>query len=92
MRIDSPTTLTKEEILSTGNWYEADYINVMEGFFWTHKSIRDDGYTFYMRRYKNDGFTTIIEEGRDDNKLFEGYIKSLDDLKDVERLLMLHEI
>ena len=65
--ISSKNHLTKDEIISTGDWYEADYINLMEGYFWKHKNIEEDGYVFYMRRYKNDGFTTIIEQGKDDN-------------------------
>ena len=90
--ISSKTHLTKEEILSTGDWYEADYINLMEGYFWNHTSIEECGYVFYMRRYKNDGFTTIIEEGKRDNKLFEGYIKNIDELRQVVHLCRLCEI
>ena len=45
-----------------------------------------------MRRYKNDGFTTIIEQGKDDNKLFEGYIKNIEELKQIVHLCRLHEI
>ena len=84
--------ITKQEIISTGDWYKADYINLMEGYFWVHKSIQKDNYTFYMRRYKNNGFTTIEEEGREDNKLFEGYITSLDDLQIIVKILKLREI
>ena len=35
--ISSKNHLSKDEILSTGDWYEADYINLMEGYFWKHK-------------------------------------------------------
>ena len=90
--ISSKNHLTKDEIISTGDWYEADYINLMEGYFWKHKNIEEDGYVFYMRRYKNDGFTTIVEEGKDDNKLFEGYIKNIEELKQIVHLCRLHEI
>lgn len=88
----SKNHLTKDEIISTGDWYEADYINLMEGYFWKHKNIEEDGYVFYMKRYKNDGFTTIIEQGKDDNKLFEGYIKNIEELKQIVHLCRLHEI
>lgn len=88
---DGKITLTKEMILSTGDWYEGDYINQMEGYFWKHKSILNDGYTFYMRRYLNDGLTIITEEGREDNKLFEGYIKSMDNLKNIIDILHLEK-
>lgn len=91
-KIDDKCLLSKEEILSTGDWLEADYIGGMEGYFWKHKSIQYDDYTFYMRRYKNDGFTTIKEEGKHDNKLFEGYIKTLDDLASIMNLCRLNEI
>lgn len=84
--------LTKDQIISTGDWYEADYINLMEGFFWKHKNILENGYTFYMRRYKDDGFTTITEQGKDDNKLFEGYITNIEELKQIIHLCGLHEI
>ena len=90
--ISSKNHLTKDEIISTGDWYEADYINLMEGYFWKHKNIEEDVYVFYMRRYKNDGFTTIIEQGKDDNKLFEGYIKNIEELKQIVHLCRLHEI
>ena len=90
--INSKNILIKHDILLTNNWIEADYINDMEGYFWYHKNICEDGFTFYMRRYKNDGFTTITEQGRDDNKLFEGYIKNLEELKQIEYLCRLHEI
>ena len=90
--IDNKPNLTKNEILSTGDWLEADYIGGMEGYFWKHKTILNDDYTFYMRRYKNDGFTTIKEEGKHDNKLFEGYIKTLDDLTSIINLCKLKEI
>lgn len=85
------TTLTKEEILSTNNWYLADYINSHEGYFWKHKSIEEDDYTFYMKRDINDGYTTIEEYYNDNTILFNGYILSLEDLITVERLLQLHE-
>lgn len=86
-------TLTKEEILSTNNWYLADYINSREGYFWKHKNIEEDDYTFYMSRKIDTGFTEIIENGKsDDSPLFEGYILSLEDLITIERLLKLHEI
>jgi hypothetical protein len=85
------TTLTKEEILSTNNWYLADYINSHEGYFWKHKSIEEDAYTFYMKRDINDGYTTIEEYYNDNTILFNGYILSLEDLITVERLLQLHE-
>lgn len=92
-KIDSACILTKEEILSTDDWYLSDYINLMEGYFWKHKNIKEDGYNFYMRRNKNDGYTTIVENGRDDdNKLFEGYIKNNKDLKQITLLCRLHEI
>lgn len=84
--------LTKEQILNSGDWLEADYINDMEGYHWKHKSILNDNYTFYMRRFKSDGSTIIIEEGRDDNKLFDGYIENIEDLNQVVRLLKLNEI
>ena len=85
--------INKNTILSTGDWIEADYINLMEGYFWTHKNIRDDGYTFYMRRQKGDGFTVIVEENKDGNKtLFEGYINTLDELKQITHLCRLREI
>ena len=90
--IDSKNNLTKDEILITNDWLEADYINAMEGYFWKHKNIKEDGYTFYMRRYKNDGLTTVIEEGRDENKLFEGYIKNISELKQMVHLCRLKEI
>ena len=90
--MSSKNHLTKDEILSTGDWYEADYINKMEGYFWKHKSIEEDGYTFYMRRYIDEGFTTIVEQGRDENKLFEGYIKNIEELKQLVNLCRLHEI
>ena len=32
--ISSKNHLTKDEVISTGDWYEADYINLMEGYFW----------------------------------------------------------
>jgi len=84
--------ITKQDILLTEDWYEADYINLMEGYFWKHKSIQEDDYTFYMKRYKDNGFTVITEEGKEENKLFEGYITSLDDLQTIIRLLKLKEI
>ncbi len=90
--IDSKTTLTKEEILSTGDWLEADYVNNMEGYYWKHRSIKEDDYSFYMRRYKGDGFTTINEEGKSPNKLFEGYIKNSEELKQIVNLCRLREI
>jgi len=34
--ISNKNHLTKDEILSTGDWYEADYIKLMEGYFWKH--------------------------------------------------------
>ena len=88
----SKNHLSKDEILSTGDWHEADYINLMEGYFWKPKNIEEDGYVFYMRRYKNDGFTTIEEHGKKRNKLFEGYIKNIEELKQVVHLCRLHEI
>jgi hypothetical protein len=84
--------MTKEDILATGDWYEADSINQMHGFFWRHKSIADDGYVFYMKFFSNDGFTCIEEKGRDENKLFEGYLKTPSDLEDIVRLCCLDEI
>lgn len=90
--IDSKTFLTKEEILLTGDWYLSDYTEGMEGYFWAHNSIEDDGYTIYMRRYNNDGMTTITEMGREDNKLFEGYIKNLEELGYIVHLCRLYEI
>ena len=84
--------LTKQEILDTNDWYAADYANNMEGFFWKHKSILNDDYTFYMRRFKTDGHTTIIEEGRDKIPLFDGYIESIEELKQITHLCRLHEI
>lgn len=84
--------ITKDEIISTGDWYLADYINSIEGFYWKHKNVYEDGYVFYMRRNKSNGFSTIIEEGRDDNKLFEGYITSFDELKQIVHFCRLHEI
>jgi hypothetical protein len=90
--ISSKNILTKDEILSTGDWYESDYMNYIEGYFWKHKSIAVDGYVFYMKRYNDDGFTTIIEDGRKENKLFEGYIKNIEELKQIVHLCRLHEI
>ena len=90
----SKTFLTKDEILATGDWYEADYNSIMEGYFWKHKSLLNNQYTFYMRRHNDDGFTTITEEGhnRDDIRLFDGYIKNLDELKQIVHLCRLHEL
>jgi hypothetical protein len=91
--ISSKNELSKDEILSSGDWIEADYLNLMEGYFWKHKNIKEDGYVFYMRIHANDGFTTIIEENeKDSNKLFEGYIKNIEDLKQVIHLCRLNEI
>lgn len=90
--ISSKNHLSKDEILSTGDWYEADHINLMEGYLWKHKSIEEDGYVFYMRRNKNDGLTTIAEEGKEYNILFEGYIKNIDELNQIVHLCRLHEI
>lgn len=45
-----------------------------------------------MRRYKNDGFAIITEQGRDDNKLFEGYIKNTEELRQIVHLCRLHVI
>lgn len=84
--------LTKYQILSTNDWLEADYINSMEGYFWKHKNILNDNYTFYMRRYVDSGFTSIIEEGKDENKLFEGYITNILELEQIIQLCRLREI
>jgi hypothetical protein len=90
---DTECKLIKDEIIATNNWYLADYINSHEGYFWKHKSILNDEYTFYMSRKIDTGFTEIIEQGKnDDVPLFEGYILSLEDLITVKRLLKLHEI
>lgn len=85
--------LTKDEILSTGDWYETDHINLVEGYFWKHRNIEVNGYVFYMKRFINDGYTTIVIEGREDvNTLFEGYITNIDELKQIVHLCRLHEI
>lgn len=90
--IDCKTSLTKQEILSTGDWYQCDYSGSMEGYFWAHKNIEDDEYTIYMRRYNNDGMTVITEIGKEDNKLFEGYIKNLNELGYIVHFCRLYEI
>lgn len=96
IKINDKPILTKEEILQTGEWVPADYINAMEGYFWKDKTLLEDGYYFYMRRYINDGFTTVHEEGRNrdglPSKLFEGYIKTANDLEQMVHLLRLREI
>lgn len=92
MNIRSKVELTKDEILSTQDWYLSDYINNMEGYYWKHKSILNDDYVFYMRRDKSDGYTVIKEEGKDDDKLFQGYIKTIDDLLQITNLCGLREI
>lgn len=84
--------ITKQEILDTNDWYASDYANNMEGFFWKHKSILNDGYTYYMKRYKTDGYTTITGEGNYENTLFEGYIENIEELKQITYLCRLHEI
>jgi hypothetical protein len=91
--ISSRTILTKDDIIQTGDWYLSEFINSMEGYFWIHKNIKDDSYTFHMKRSKDDGHTIVIEiTSLDNNKLFEGYIKNLDDLKDMIHLTRLREI
>ena len=90
--ISGENHLTKDEVISTGDWFEADGIGLTEGYFWKHKNIQEDGHVFYMRRNNKDGFTTIKEEGTDNNKLFEGYIKNLEELKQAVHLCRLHEI
>lgn len=82
--------LSKEEILSTEDWYLSDHINLMEGYFYKKYSILNDGYTFYMRRYISDGHTMIYHEnGNGQEVVFDGYIYSLEDLLQVKRLLRL---
>ena len=88
--ISSKNHLLKDEILSTGDWDEGDYANMMEGYLWKHKSIQKDGYVVYMRRYKNDGYTTIEEQGKEENKLFEGYISNIEELNQIVHLCRLH--
>lgn len=86
----SQNNLTKDEIISTGDWIEADYTGSMEGYFWAHTSIQKDGYVFYLRRNNYDGFTTILEKGKkNDNKLFEGYIKNIEELNQIVHLCRL---
>jgi hypothetical protein len=92
-KINSPSNLTKEEILSTNDWCKAGYINLIEEYFWKHKNKENDGYNIYMVRQKNDGFTKIIlEDKEDDDKLFEGYIKNIFELNQVVHLLRLRDI
>lgn len=93
-KINDKCILTKRQILATGDWSEADYINSHEGFFWVHKSISEDEYTFYMKRDSVDGSTKIIEEDRkcNDRVLFDGYIKDLGELARAVDLLKLHEL
>jgi hypothetical protein len=83
--------LTKKQILETDNWLETNYENDMESFYWKDKNINNE-HKFHMKRYRSDGLTFIYEEGYVKNKLFEGYITCLYDLKLMERLLKLTEI
>lgn len=88
--VSNKNHLSKDEILSTGDWDEGDYANMMEGYLWKHKSMGKDDYVIYMRRYKNDGYTTIEEQGKEENKLFEGYINNIEELNQIIHLCRLH--
>lgn len=84
--------LTKENIIDTNNWYLSNYSGIVEGYFWKHKNLENNNYTFYMKRHITDGFTIIIEEGTNENKLFEGYITNIEELNQIVKLCKLHEI
>lgn len=87
--------ITREEILTTKDWVLSTYMNGNEGYFWIHKNILEDCYTFEMKIDLGTGFTTITElskMGNLDLTLFNGYIKTKEDLEQVIRLCDLREI
>jgi len=83
--------LTREEIISTNDWYLSNYTNSFAEYFWKHKTIVNDGYTFSLTRYDYDGHTKIMETGKEDIILFNGYIESLDELNFLIKLCILRE-
>ena len=96
--ISDKTTLTREEILSTNKWYLSTYINNEEVYFWEAINNETRGYGIEFKFCKDDGFSTITEinmytqAGYEDNKLFEGYIKNLEELNQIVNLCRLQEL
>lgn len=82
--------LTRQDILSTGDWYLSTYSYSRESYFWTHKSIEEDGENYELIFNTTDWSATIML-APDDNIVFDGYIQSLEELKQVTHLCRLHE-
>ena len=87
--------ITREEILATNDWYLSTYMNGNEAYFWRHRSIREDQYTFEMKIDLGNGYTQIYELDKFhdvNDTLFKGYLKSIDELNIIVNLCDLREI
>lgn len=87
--------LTGEEILRTGPWAvpEKDLPDSRQVFTWKGRTVREHGYFYWMVHQAWDGLTEIYEEDKNhvSEPLFVGYVRSIQDLETVIRLIDLHE-
>jgi hypothetical protein len=86
---------SKEDILSTGDWEEPNYYKSQGspyGEMYVYQWVHNNENVQMLVSKSGDGFTIIYDDYKERNKLFQGYIESLEDLDQVIRLCRLHEI